>query len=111
MKITPEEVEALGLKKSKKTSISMCIIGDVNDGDEIESSNEIDTFKNYKVLSEIADKINNYNNGYNWSKRNTYLTDKEINVFEEYVPHLDNDDVHTICSIEFTYIIDGVLYE
>lgn len=111
MKITQEEIEALGLKKSKQTCISMCINGDVNDGDYIESNNEIETFKEYKALVEIATKIENFSGDYNWSKRSTYLSKNEINKFQDYMPYLDNEDVHTIESIEFTFIVDGILYE
>lgn len=110
MKITPEQIKDLGLTKSKETYIEIHVEADVNDGNYINSTNRIDSIKDYVKISEIADKIESCS-GHNWQDRHDYLTAKECDIFDDYIPYMDNEEVHTIESISFTFVIDGILYE
>jgi len=77
-------------------SILMTVKADVNDGDYISEQYELDA-EDFKLLKPIIDKIRTAEN-HNWED-NSYLTDDEIEVFEEYVPWMDNEEVHTIEEI------------
>lgn len=110
MKITEQDIKDLGLTRSKETKIQIYIQGDVNDADYIENTSELESIKEYKQLLEIADKILNYA-GHNWSKCHKYLNSEEIDLISNYLPYLDNEDIHTIEAISFKFIIDGVIYK
>lgn len=111
MKITEQEIKDLCLTKSKETYIEICISGDVNDGDYINSTNRINVIEKYLEVLNISNKIDSYGCGHNWLERNVYLTRKEIDTISKYLPYMDNEEIHTIDSISFTFVIDGVLYE
>ena len=111
MKITEQEIKDLGLTKSKETYIEIAIKADVNDADYINSTNRIDSIKDYLKLSEIASKINSYKARSNWENSSDYLTDDEIDEISEYLPYMDNEEIHTIESISFRFVVDGVIYE
>ena len=111
MKITEREIKDLGLTKSKETYIEIAIKADVNDADYINSTNRIDSIKDYLKLSEIDSKINLYKGRHNWENSSDYLNDDEIDEISEYLPYLDNEEIHTIESISFRFVVDGVIYE
>lgn len=110
MKITEKDIKELGLAPIKRTYITIDITADVNDGDYIHSSNEIGSLDEYKKVSEIVGKIESYSGGHNWENCADYLTEDEIELFDEYTPYMDNECIHSIESVEFTLVIDGVIY-
>lgn len=109
MKITQKDIEELGLTKNKETYIEITVEADINDGDYISETSRIGTLNEYKKVLKISGKLGNANN--NWSNNSRFLSDKEINIFSEFVPYLDNEEVHTIESVSFKIVVDGVLYE
>ena len=111
MKITEEQIKDLGLTRSKETYIEIAIKADVNDADYINSTNRIDSIQEYLELLDISNKIYSYNGRHNWEKSSKYLTDNEIDAISEYLPYMDNEEIHTIESISFRFVIDGVLYK
>lgn len=111
MKITEQEIKDLGVKKSSGTYIEMRIKADVNDADYINSTNRIDSLEEYLKLLEIANKIDSYSGRNNWEDCNKYLTKDERELISEYLPYMDNEEIHTIECISFTIVVDGVIYE
>ena len=109
MKITQKDIEDLGLTKSKETYIEITVEADINDGDYISRTSRIDTLNEYNKVLEISGKLGNAN--HDWSNNSRFLSDKEINIFSEFVPYLDNEEVHTIESVSFTIVVDGIIYE
>ena len=111
MKITEQEIKDLGLTKSKETYIEIYISGDVNDADYINSTNRIKSVEEYLKLLDISSKIELYKGRCNWENPSDYLTDSEIDKISDYLPYMDSEEIHTIESISFRFVIDGVLYE
>lgn len=109
MKVTQKDIEELGLTKSKETYIEITVEADINDADYISETNRISTLSKYKKLVDIANKLGS--NNYNWFNNSKLLNEKEIEIFERFVPYLDNEEVHTIESVNFKIVVDGVLYE
>lgn len=110
MKITEEQIKELGLIKCKYSRIEIYVEADINDGDYINESTIVNSIQLYKNLKDIAFKIKNYGR-HNWRNREDYLTEEEEELFSDYVPYLDNENVHTIEDISFTIIINGVIYK
>ena len=111
MKLTEQQIKDLGLTKSKETYIEIMIKADVNDADYINSTNIIDTVEEYLTLLDISNKIYSYDCRHNWENRGKYLTEEECGLISEYLPYMDNEEVHTIEGISFTIVVDGVIYE
>ena len=61
-------------------------------------------------LYAIACKIKS-NGSHNWENCNDYLSDREIDAMSDYTPYMDNEQIHTIESISFTIVVDGVIYK
>lgn len=109
--ITEEDIKELGLEKSSETRIEVFVEADVNDGDYIERTSTIYSLEDYKEVSAIADKIFDYGDSHNWLNAGEYLTSDERSTIRDYLPYLENEEIHTIETIKFTIIIDGVIYE
>lgn len=69
-------------------NLHIIVTGDVNDGDYISETTDISNLTKEEVI-ELYNKINNYD------PEDEY--DDEI---EEYLPFLDNHELHTITNIE-----------
>ena len=93
------------LKVSSKTTILLHIKADVNDGDYIRNTYEVDVEDYYKVV-DLFDKLNG-----DWQNRDELLSEDEIDFLYEYIPYMDNEEVHTIEDYSFEIYLDGVLYE
>ena len=111
MKITENQIKNLGLQKSKDTYIEVFVEADVNDGDYISTTTRITSLQKYIKLCKIVEKIENYDGSHNWESRGEYLTPEEIDIFRDYMPYFDNEEVHSIDTISFTFVVDGVIYE
>ena len=93
------------LKVSSKTTILLTIKADVNDADYIRDTYEVEVEDYYKV-AELFDKLN-----YDWQNRDELLSEDEIDFLYDYIPYMDNEEVHTIEDYSFEIYLDGVLYE
>ena len=93
------------LKVSNKTIILLHITADVNDADYIRNTSEVDVEDYYKVV-ELFDKLNG-----DWQNREELLSDDEIDFLYDYIPYMDNEEVHTIEDYSLEIYLDGVLYE
>lgn len=93
------------LKVSSKTTIILNITADVNDGDYIRDTYKIEAEDYYKVV-ELFAKLNR-----KWRNRDKLLSDDEIDFLYDYIPYMDNEEVHTIEDYSFLIYLDGVLYE
>ena len=93
------------LKVSSKTTILLNITADVNDGDYIRNTYEVAVEDYYKVV-ELFDKVNG-----DWRNRGKLLSEDEIDFLYDYIPYMDNEEVHTIEDYSFEIYLDGVLYE
>lgn len=69
-------------------NLHIIITGDVNDGDYISETTDISNLTKEEV-KELYDKISNYNPEEDY--------DEEI---EDYLPFMDNQELHTITDIE-----------
>ena len=92
------------LKVSNKTIILLHIKADVNDADYIRNTSEVDVEDYYKVV-ELFDKLNG-----DWQNREELLSDDEIAFLYDYIPYMDNEEVHTIEDYSLEIYLDGVLY-
>ena len=93
------------LKVSSKTTILLHITADVNDGDYIRDTYKVEAEDYYKVV-DLFNKLKG-----DWENRNKLLSDDEIDFLYEYIPYMDNEEVHTIEDYTFEIYLDGVLYE
>ncbi len=93
------------LKVSSKTTILVHIEADVNDGDYIRNTYEVDVEDYYKVVR-LFDKLDG-----DWQNREELLSENEIDFLDDYIPYMDNEEVHTIEDYSFEIYLDGVLYE
>ena len=92
------------LKVSNKTIILLHVKADVNDADYIRNTSEVDVEDYYKVV-ELFDKLNG-----DWQNREELLSDDEIDFLDDYIPYMDNEEVHTIEDYSLEIYLDGVLY-
>lgn len=83
----------------------LIIEADVNDGDYI-SAKTIVTDKVIDTLKPIIKKIKACKDRSNWEDPSDYLSDEEIETISEYLPSMDNQDVHTIVSIDVLEVIN-----
>lgn len=111
MKITEQEIKELGLTRSNETYIEIKIKADVNDADYINSTNIINSVDKYLKLLDISNKIKSYKGSYNWENSHKYLSEEECELISNYIPYMDNEEIHTIKSISFTVVVDGVIYK
>ena len=93
------------LKVSSKTTILLNITADVNDADYIRDTYEVDVEDYYKIV-EAFNKLKG-----DWENREEVLTEEEIELLDDYIPYMDNKEVHTIEDYSFEIYLDGVLYE
>ena len=93
------------LKVSSKTTILLHITADVNDGDYIRDTYEVEVEDYYKII-EAFNKLKG-----DWENREEVLTEDEIGLLDDYIPYMDNEEVHTIEDYSFEIYLDGVLYE
>lgn len=108
MIITEQDIKELGLTKCNSTYIEIYVNADVNDGDYINETNTIDSLDEYKKLQEIAVKILN-KGSHNWDDK-SYLTNEELDLISDFLPYMDNEEIHTIDAISFRFVINGVEY-
>lgn len=108
MSFKAEDLEALGFSAVEDTYVSVEVEADVNDGDYIRETSTIDSLEDLKKVMEIAEKVMN-EGGHNWED-NSYLSDDERELFDDYIPWMDNEYVHTIEDVTFTAVIDGKTY-
>ena len=92
------------LKVSNKTTILLNITADVNDGDYIRGTYIVEVEDYYKVV-ELFDKLNG-----DWQNREELLSDDEIDFLDDYIPYMDNEEVHIIEGYSLEIYLDGVLY-
>ena len=93
------------LKVSSKTTILLHITADVNDGDYIRDTYKVEAKDYYKVV-ELFAKLKG-----DWENKDALLSDDEIDFLYDYIPYMDNEEVHTIEDYSFKIYLDGVLYE
>lgn len=111
MTVTQELIDRLNLKPTNDTYIKVFIKGDTNDADYISESSIIRSIEEYEQLTEILEKIDSYGYNHDWENRYDYLTEDEISFMQDYVPCLNDNDVHTITETSFTFVINGTIYE
>ena len=99
-----EIISKENLKVSNKTLILLSVKADVNDGDYIRNTCIVEVEDYYKV-AELFDKVNG-----DWRNRGKLLSEDEIDFLYDYIPHMDNEEVHTIEDYSFEIYLDGVLY-
>ena len=93
------------LKVNSKTTILLTIKADVNDADYIRDTYEVEAKDYYKVV-ELFGKLDG-----DWQNREELLSEDEIDFLDDYIPYMDNEEVHTIEDYSFEIYLDGVLYE
>lgn len=115
------KIPGLKLKAPKyDNSIELRIQGDENDGDYVEETSSLsleDFNKVFPILKKIMKARDSRVPYHNWDEREEYLTEEELEVFEEidlYVPSGNSDNsIHSIVEIEAWYLSkdDNVRYE
>lgn len=119
-----EELEnnniSLRLQKSfaAEDHIQIYINADENDADYVDSINTItvtELLKIIPIVKLIKDKYEESKNDYsiyNWSNRNDYLNEEQIEIFEQYMPWTEHEEVHTVEKIELSLRLEnGEVYE
>jgi hypothetical protein len=97
--------------------VEILVKADVNDADYIRKT-EYMSIDEFATLLPIIKKLMNYTgskyNGYghNWQHAHKYLTEEEVELFSEYLPYMDNEEVHTIEAVDVWYRSpDGIRYD
>ena len=93
------------LKVSSKTTILLHIKADVNDADYIRDTYKVEVEDYYKII-ESFNKLKG-----DWENRGELLSKDEVDLLDDYIPYMDNEEVHTIEDYSFEIYLDGVLYE
>lgn len=109
LKVILQDIEKLGFTKSNETYIEIMVKGDVNDADYIRKTSRFNSLEEYIKVEEIFDKVLT-SGDHNW-KDTDYLSEEELELIEDYIPWLDNEEVHTIEDVNYTIVIDGILYK
>lgn len=108
-----QEIEKIGWislnKRPEKEYITVHIVWDVNDGDYIEATTDIN-LEDFKRLIKISKDVMSYKGSHNYENIDDILDlDEDLDLLSDFLPYLDNQELHTIVSIKFTiYTKEGI---
>ena len=108
MKLGIDKIEKLGFKRNTDTYIEVLVMADFKDADFIKELSRIPSFKEYEVIALIFNKILGKN--LNRLRVNGELSEEEFKIIYPYIPELDNEEAHTVEGVEYTFIINGIVY-
>ncbi len=98
-------------KRPKKDYITVHIVWDVNDGDYIEAATDIN-LEDFKRLVKISKNVMSYKGRHNYENINDILDlEEDLDLLSNFLPCLDNEELHTIVSIKFTIYTEEGIYD
>ena len=108
--INAESLITRGFVEVSEEFVRVEVCGDVNDGDYINESTEIDTLDLLDTIINVSDKVMNTLGG-DWRNASDSLTEDEYETFSDILPRLDIEEVHTIESVVITAYVNGKYLE